>query len=164
MRLIHISWDGPHTLSDLKTLRNEDKDYGLYAIYGSHPMYGPDVLLYLGKASEQTLGVRIGQESWLDHEDHSNIKIYVGRLCGPRKCSDDEWSGLILDAERLMIYAHTPAYNSQNVASIPYKNLRDIHVLNWGSYRRLIPEVSGARWSDIHDELDAKNVFTSENS
>ena len=28
------------------------------------------------------------------------------------------------------------------------KNLRDIHVLNWGDYGKLLPEVSGDRWTD----------------
>ncbi len=51
-------------------------------------------------------------------------------------------------AERLLIYAHTPAYNGQkNTVNEPseYENL---HILNWCNYRDLLPEVSGRRWTD----------------
>jgi hypothetical protein len=47
-RIIHIEWEGPYSLSQLDTLNDLRKDYGLYQIYGHHPIYGSNVLLYIG--------------------------------------------------------------------------------------------------------------------
>ena len=63
MTVIHVQWDGPFTLEQILEL-NDDFDYGVYQVYGSHPIYGSDVLLYIGKASQQTFSVRIKQEQW----------------------------------------------------------------------------------------------------
>lgn len=52
--IIHIEWDGPFKLDQLSELNNTDIDFGIYQIYGSHPIYGADVLLYIGKADRQT--------------------------------------------------------------------------------------------------------------
>jgi hypothetical protein len=57
--LIQIHWEGPYKLTELSTLMNTTTDYGIYQIYGKHPVYGSDVLLYIGKADYQTLGKRI---------------------------------------------------------------------------------------------------------
>lgn len=46
--LIQILWDGPYSITDLVKLKNEEIDYGIYQIYGNHPVYGNDVLLYIG--------------------------------------------------------------------------------------------------------------------
>ncbi|ALC92074.1 hypothetical protein AM500_21465 [Bacillus sp. FJAT-18017] len=146
--LIQINWDGSFKLSDLPNLMNEDSDYGIYQIYGNHPVYGSDVLLYIGKADYQTLGKRISQESWLYNNDSNNIKIYVGRLAGDTTPSDDSWSKGIDLAERLLIYAHKPAHNSKSVLTIPDTDMQNIHILNWGHHRDLLPEVSGLRWTN----------------
>lgn len=37
--IIHIEWDGPYNLTQLPDLMNDETDYGLYQIYGSHPVY-----------------------------------------------------------------------------------------------------------------------------
>ncbi|MES5869165.1 hypothetical protein [Bacillus cereus group sp. RP32] len=46
--LIQILLDGPYSITDLVKLKNEEIDYGIYQIYGNHPVYGNDVLLYIG--------------------------------------------------------------------------------------------------------------------
>ncbi|MGG3452337.1 hypothetical protein ABER98_21300 [Domibacillus aminovorans] len=155
--LIQIQWEGPHKLTDLPTLTNEETDYGIYQIYGKHPVYGSDVLLYIGKADYQTLGKRISQENWLDTNDSNNTKIYVGRLYGPQNPTNAIWSREIDLAERLLIYVHKPAYNSRSVASLPDSELQNIHILNWGHHRDLLPELSGLRWTSKLDyfEYDA---------
>ena len=56
MTIIHVQWDGPFTLDQLSEMNNE-YDYGVYQVYGSHPIYGSDVLLYIGKAGKLTFGV-----------------------------------------------------------------------------------------------------------
>ncbi|MFC2947683.1 hypothetical protein [Virgibacillus sediminis] len=145
--LIQIEWEGPFKLIDLPTLMHDGTDYGIYQIYGKHPIYGSDVLLYIGKADYQTLGKRISQENWLDTNDSNNTKIYVGRLHGPATPSYDIWSNEIDLAERLLIYVHKPAYNSKSISSLPDNELQNIHILNWGHHRDLLPEVSGLRWT-----------------
>ena len=147
LHLIQLDWDGPYRLDDLTTLKNEEIDYGVYQIYGNHPVYGNDVLLYIGKADLQTLGKRISQENWLYTNDSKNINIYVGRLHGEQTPTEEEWSTEIDLAERLLIYVHKPAYNARSVSSLPEKELRNIHIVNWGHYRSLFPEVSGLRWT-----------------
>jgi hypothetical protein len=154
--LIQIQWEGPTKLTNLPALIDEETDYGIYQIYGKHPVYGSDVLLYIGKADYQTLGKRISQENWLDTNDSNNTKIYVGRLHGSHTPSHEIWSKEIDLAERLLIYVHKPAYNSRSVSSLPDSELKNIHILNWGHHRDLLPEVSGFRWTSKLDHLEYK--------
>jgi hypothetical protein len=153
-KLIQIAWDGPYYLKDLNDLKDEQKDYGIYQIYGKHPVYGSNVLLYIGKADYQTIGKRISQENWWDTNDSMVLTIYVGRLSGERVPNEAQWSKEIDLAEKLLIYVHKPAYNSKNLNNIPDKELQDIHILNWGSYRDLLPELSGLRWTTKLDSLN----------
>ncbi len=147
---LHVEWDGPHPYDSAMRLRDEYIDYGVYQIYGSHPIYGSDVLLYIGKADRQTFGARLSQEGWNFHnQDSSRVAVYIGRLAGysstPR---DSVWSQHITLVERLLIYSHWPAGNSSGLNVEFGKELYRVHVLNWGKYRDLLPEVSGSRYSD----------------
>ncbi|MGH0437569.1 hypothetical protein ACQVOM_25725 [Bacillus basilensis] len=151
--LIQILWDGPYSITDLVKLKNEETDYGIYQVYGNHPIYGNDVLLYIGKADCQTLGKRISQENWPDTNDSNNTKIYVGRFYGSKNPTQTEWSVEIDLAERLLIYVHKPAYNSKSISSLKDLKFQDIHILNWGNYRSLLPEISGLRWTSKLDNL-----------
>jgi hypothetical protein len=119
INLIQIHWEGPYKLNDLSTLTNDEYDYGIYQIYGKHPVYGKDVLLYIGKASNQTLGKRISQENWLDTNDSNNNKIYVGRLHGSYSPTKKQWTKEFDLAERFLIYVHKPAYNARSISSLP---------------------------------------------
>ena len=47
--IIHIEWEGPYSLNQLDTLNDLRRDHGLYQIYGHHPVYGSNVLLYIGQ-------------------------------------------------------------------------------------------------------------------
>lgn len=141
-------------MTKLNTLMDVEIDYGIYQIYGKHPVYGNDVLLYIGKADRQTLGIRISQENWLNTNDSNNNKIYVGRLHGPHNKGEEIWSTEIDLAERLLIYAHKPAYNARSISSLPESDLQNIHILNWGYYRNLLPELSGLRWTSKLNHLN----------
>jgi hypothetical protein len=151
--IIHISWSGPYNLNDIKKL-NEDIDFGIYQIYGSHPLYGNDVLIYIGKAQAQTFYTRIKQEGWENTNDPNTIKVYIGRLIGKKSVSESEWDTQINLAEKLLIFSHAPALNSSNLNSLPEKELVEITVFNWGSHRQLYPEVSGKRWSSKYDDIE----------
>lgn len=89
--IIHIEWDGPHRFFDAVNLTGPT-DYGVYQIYGGHPVYGNSALLYLGLASKQHFGVRIPQErQWLDNRDAGRVEVYIGRLAGSITPDDPTW-------------------------------------------------------------------------
>jgi hypothetical protein len=148
-RIIHIEWSGPHSLAEVDAFRDRRRDRGLYQIYGHHPVYGPNVLLYIGQ-TDLTFGERIPGENWGGGsiEDPQNVEVYVGRLKGPATPSRDEWRREICLAERLLIHAHGPAYNSTNIMAVAQRDqeARKTRVLNWGCFRSLHREVSGLLW------------------
>ena len=165
IRPIHVQWDGPFTLEEISKL-NDDHDYGIYQVYGSHPVYGSDVLLYVGKASAQTFSVRLNQEEWHYNKDADNIRYYVGRLAGGKTPENSKWKREIDLVEKLLIYSHGPASNSRNISSLgkDSKDLKDILVLNWGKHRDLLSEVSGLMLTDHFDELENYHCYGDENN
>jgi hypothetical protein len=161
MTITHISWSGPISLKEIVNFKDSDKDFGVYQIYGSHHLYGNDVLLYIGKAVIQTFGDRIQQEHWDYTNDPNCIKIYLGRVIGEEsEISENEWNLKIDLAEKLLIFAHTPVKNTSNLNSIPENDVQDVVVYNWGEYRQLFPEVSGLRWSSKFDDLADDAYYT----
>jgi len=153
MAPISIQWEGPFTLKEASQLTNEDTDYGIYQIYGRHPIYGREALLYIGKANQQTFAIRLKQheEYWIDEYCEGSVKVYVGRLAGDKTPSDNCWNKEIDRAEQLLINVHKPAHNSQSIKPFDYKKDKsffDVHILNWGEYGALLPEVSGDRWTE----------------
>ncbi len=159
-KVIHIQWQGPFKLSKIKAIKDESKDYGVYQIYGAHRVYGTNVLLYIGKANKQTFAQRIGQEEWDIWEyNEGKVVIRLGRLVGEQTPSDKQWENQIDLAEVLLINAHKPAQNASNIGELSQlrdKALRNVHVLNWGDFGALMPEVSGDRWTDkwVSDKYD----------
>jgi len=143
---IHIFWEGPFELKDMSKINNESKDYGIYQVYGHHPIYGDSVLLYIGLAVNQTFATRIAQETWNDRPDPLNTHIYIGRLAGRMKVDIDTWDELIERAEKLLIYSHKPVLNTQNTKSLKEGDFLDDRIYNWGSHRDLFPEVSTRRF------------------
>ena len=123
---------------------NSNEDYGLYQFYGDHPVYGQNVLLYIGKAVKQTFSSRLSQHNW-PLWIPSTFQIYVGRICTERKLDDRDWEYLIDLAEKIQIYSHGPAFNTSNLNKINSER-PDARVMNWGMRKSLLPEVSINRW------------------
>ena len=165
MTAIHLQWHGPFTLEQVREL-NADHDYGVYQVYGSHPVYGSDVLLYIGKSSEQTFSVRLQQEAWHYNEDAGNVRYYVGRLAGERTPGDAEWSHQIGLLETLLIHSHWPAANSRNIQGLGAHatEIADIHVLNWGQRRSLLSEVSGLMLTDRYNVIPNYHCYGDEDN
>ena len=159
IHIIHIQWEGPYNLEQLSILNNKQIDYGVYQIYGGHPVYGSNVLLYIGKAKKQTFGKRIGQENWKLNRDAVKVQIYIGRLAGNQTPSNIKWDEEIDLAEQILIYAHAPASNSKSIASILDAQLQNVHILNWGNHRDLMTEVSGARWTSKYNYMPDYNYY-----
>ncbi len=144
--IIHIHWSGPSTFDQTTSFTN-DTDFGIYQIYGSHPVYGSDVLLYIGLSIGRFGGRIPNHEWWLEHHDDGRIRVYTGRLKGAETPSDAVWNRHIELAERLLIYAHQPAINKQSSLGGWEAELENVHVCNWGRRADLLPEVSGLRWT-----------------
>jgi len=155
--VIHIQWEGPFTLTEISKLDDLVRDYGVYQVYGHHPTYGPSSLLYIGQANQQTFYKRLSQENWQFEEQDCNF--FVGRLSDTNQPSNDLWGKRIDLAERLLIYAHEPARNSKGLYSIPAEKLYNVHILNWGNFSSLLPEVSGLRYTNKFEDLPNYKVF-----
>ena len=140
---IHVNWEGPLSLEEAKQL-NADADFGLYQFYGDHPVYGQNVLLYIGKAVKQTFSSRLSQHNW-DTWIPSYLEIYVGRICTDQDISNEMWESLIDLSEKIQIYSHSPAFNTSNLNQIKSNN-PEARVMNWGMRKSLLPEVSVKRW------------------
>ena len=165
MTVIHLQWDGPFTLEEVREL-NADHDYGIYQVYGSHPVYGSDVLLYIGKASDQTFSVRLNQEAWHYNEDAGNVRYYVGRLAGERTPREAQWAHQIDLVETLLIHSHWPAANSRSIQTLGKHTteMADVHVLNWGQQRSLLREVSGLMLTDRYDVISNYHCYGDEDN
>jgi hypothetical protein len=152
LKIIEIEWDGPIEYSQTKGLK-ESTDFGLYQIYGTHPIFGADSLLYIGKASEQYISTRLGQhENWLFREP-SKIELYIGRLGSTMQPDNEQsWTKEIDLAERLLIYNCAPPYNTQFLTD--YGQIEGVVIVtNYGKRHRLPFEVSslsrdGKYWTD----------------
>lgn len=154
--VINIEWQGPLSKEEATEL-TDPRDFGIYQFYGRHPVYGANTLLYIGKARDQTLGRRISQQNFDNFVCHT-AAVFVGRLAY-HEVQPDEWKERIGIAEALLIYAHSPAWNAQNLND--YTHIDNLQILNWGDYGMLLPEVSTARYFYPHNRLpDHLTIYT----
>jgi hypothetical protein len=157
--IVHILWEGNFSVDHvIKNKKDDEKDCGIYQIYGNHPIYGPNSLLYIGIATDRTFSQRFAEHKnqWLKGSDLDPVTICLGdvyRQLGEvyeesKDFLSQEWKKAIEQCEQLLIYALAPGYNSRNKQSINEVELRDLHILNWGNRRDLFPEISGDRWTE----------------
>jgi hypothetical protein len=131
---IEILWEGPLTMDEVNKLNNP-WDYGIYQIYGTHDIFGPDSLLYIGRARDNSFAERIPYHlDWIVWGSVP-VRIFVGRLGGTEKIDDDSWNYMIDTAEKLLIYYTSPPYNSQNLQS--YGDIKSTLVINYKARHRL---------------------------
>jgi hypothetical protein len=132
---IHLIWDGPKLITEAFS-DTADSDFGLYALYGTHSVYGPDTLLYVGQSNLNTFGPRLRRhyEIWARWEP-SDVKVYLGRVAGWNPVSDEKWGILIDHAEALTIYFTSPAYNSHRIKEL--KLTQPITQFNHGRRHRI---------------------------
>jgi len=102
------------------------------------------VLLYIGIAHQQEFACRLSAH--LKNWEKGEYEVYVGRILGERAPRYDYWAQWIQDAEKLLIFACAPAYNCRDIKEKP--GLRKLHILNWGNYGDIFPEISTARTID----------------
>jgi hypothetical protein len=158
IKILHLSWK-EYSYEEAFNLNDKDH-YGIYQVYGDHPVYGRDSLIYIGKAFWQTFGKRFNT-----HHDFfaSNIrftKVCVGRLCKSEDSNKKNWESNINLIETILIISHYPAYNANGIKGLlESKDIGNVLILNWGEYGDLLPEISSLRWSNKYweDNNDPEN-------
>ena len=117
----------------------------MYQVYGDHPVYGLDVLLYIGQTID-TFGARLKNHDQDFENWEQNLQIYLGRIYTEKKAqsSGKERESLIDRVEKLLIPACWPALNCQGIKGPSnVDEIKDLLILNWGKFRSLLPAVSG---------------------
>jgi hypothetical protein len=139
--IYYIHWEGPYAPEQI-----ESEKYGIYQIYGQHPVYGSNVLLYIGR-TENSFASRLANRAVIwGNADAKNVQIYLGTVYrDTKRLENEEKIEAIKKIEPLLIYAHFPAANSSNIASLgkKWKEYKNIRVINTNYRRSLLPEVSG---------------------
>ena len=149
--IYEVNWQGPYKASEIaeKVDKHDLENYVLYKVYGSHPMYGNNVLLYIGM-TEQRTDKRLNQHDyWMDEERYDQSTVYlasIGLFESWEKSEEIEIfkkpsREIIEKIEALLIYAHQPSHNSKNKQTA--KSATNLRIFNTGAHGSLMPEVSG---------------------
>lgn len=169
MAVIHVQWEGPLAREEVLVRGDPVKDRGVYQIYGSHPVYGLNTLLYIGRTSGKfrTFSARIGEHDWRLGRDlaQGEPRFFLGRLAGSVTPDDSAWREQIETVEVLLVAAHKPSWNSASVLDLGPERERqigDAHVLNWGVFGVLLPEVSAARWTLRLADVPGYHIYSSQ--
>lgn len=129
-RIFDVHWYGPYSLKKLEGKVGEDKNFALYAVYGTHPLYGQNVLLYIGMTT-QSLRERIDQHnSWIS-EQADPVSVYAAAIApfetwAAARASDNYPRPHPTDIkaiEALLIFAHQPAYNLMSKKLQPHQEI-----------------------------------------
>ena len=145
MDQITIEWEGPFALEEVQEM-NKKTDRGLYQIYGHHIIFGPNSLLYIGKAEKYTFAKRfVGHWNdwiWYDDKQGRKVSIYIARMPLARVPSE-----VLRDVEAVQIYWHSPPYNSEFIQSVGEKRKRrldrnPLQIVNEGKHHRLVKILS----------------------
>ncbi|MGL0930726.1 hypothetical protein ACSTDZ_17005 [Vibrio vulnificus] len=160
--IIDVYWEGPYPSNGLKKLK-DIKGHCLYQIYGSHPVYGRDSLLYIGMSERDEIFKRLDEHTWIQNQADL-CQIYIascGNFTGWKAWNKDkrerydslEFEHITLSAiESLLIYAHQPSYNSAGLKSKSFAE-KPFRLFNSGRRAMLLPEVSTQFYSDSKKAL-----------
>lgn len=148
-KIYEVYWKGPFKPESLSNLTDQEiEKLCLYSVYGSHPLYGDNVLLYIG-ITERGANTRLKEHDyWMDLELYTDSRIYlasIGEFVGWDKSEEieifDKPDRVIIEQiESLLIYAHQPCHNSRNTKTAA--STHGIRIFNTGRSGRLFPEVS----------------------
>jgi hypothetical protein len=147
-----VHWEGPFSLEDILTAEREN--FVLYKIYATHPVYGRNVLVYIGMTTRSDIAGRIKEHRhWLENESDP-VNVYfaaIGEFSTWQEAElKEEYDEkipieILSKIESLLIYSHQPVYNSRSKISINCS--QGIRIFNTGKYGSLLPEVSGRYYS-----------------
>lgn len=157
-KIYHLNWKEYIWNESVNTAFTSSKDIGIYQVYGSHPVYGDNTLLYIGKTKEQTYSERIKGHYDFDASQVSKFsKLYLSHFCKADDLFEENWKEAIDIVEKTLIKAHSPALNSQDVMGFLDKNTPNILIYNWGERGMLLPEVSTLRCSEFYHDSEKYN-------
>ncbi len=151
LTIIDISWSerskvvysraqGIYVLPDDDNLSTQ----GFYCIYGRHPVYGPDVLLYIGETKATASGSRSFDVRLREHTAgrfwyHANLSYSLGISEKPLDTLETRL------AESILIAAHKPALNRRSIdRALP--GSEKYLIRNWDFPASLQHECSGEYW------------------
>ncbi|EKS7778551.1 hypothetical protein RYR28_002932 [Edwardsiella piscicida] len=157
-KIYDVYWEGPYSL-DIIT-QDKDRDIAkewhcLYQIYGDHPTYGRDVLLYIGK-TERDIMKRLSEHYNRFSNQCDEVKVFLasfGEFTSWKEMRDRNYDPISKDntelnaIESLLIYAHQPAYNIMSLSSNKFDNL-NFRIFNTGRRKSLMPEISTQFYRD----------------
>lgn len=160
---ILVSWEGPFKINEIlndsidKRFSVKANDIGLYQIYGFHPLYGDNVLVYIGRTKGRNgFKARLKNRWVIEHGcDTENVQIYLGTIYSDSvEYSKNEIEVKIEKAEILLINALTPAYNSSNIQSVKKEILESRYIVyNNGNYRNLHPVLDSKYFWHEHKNI-----------
>lgn len=122
--------------NDLK----ENKKPFVYQIYGDHPVYGQNVLLYIGRTTN-----KIDRQ-----EHHTDFKFERGLNLSIRFASIPETNGdshkLLAKIEALLIASIKPSYNSAGLMNSKLLNEEQPFIVQNCNNRGLLPLECSSIW------------------
>jgi len=142
-KLIKLKWIGPFSYGPNGLIKSATDPFGpsqkqlnayydhggLYSVIADHPVHGLRSLIYIGQTN--SFSRRLEDEHiWLCEEWRTDI--YLTKL---------EREKIRDDVEKLLIYVHSPAYNSKNISNPPKLKIR-YRILNEGRFWKLYPDIS----------------------
>ena len=148
-KVYEVIWDGPFTSENIKSALGENmQKYALYSVYGSHPIYGNNILLYIGKTERGVLTRLSEHDFWMDQERFGLSQIFVASIgefkdweqSNKTEIYDLPDSDIIDQIEKLLIYAVKPVHNEKCKKSVSL--LEEIRIFNTNNYGSLFPEIS----------------------
>lgn len=145
--IIDLVWEGPFPVNwdrdgDRYTLDSVPVDLlqacGVYQIYGLHPVYGPDVLLYIGETkSKSKFQGRLKDHISKRFFSFAGLAIYLA------PCTEVKRIPIV---ESILISTHMPALNIRNI-NRAQRGSETLLVRNWGTPGSLQSACTGA-WLD----------------
>ncbi len=155
-KIIYIDWEGPYTFDEVDEFDDDACDYGLYQVYGRHPLYGDHVLLFLGATDGRTFADKLAEEAddWEMESGLDRLAVYFGHLSGVKTPEEQVWQQEIDQALRFLIYVHKPVFNCPSLGAEPKPEFRELHIINQGERGDLETEVSSVRYLLSIDSLD----------
>lgn len=164
MEEINIWWEGSFSISDIledkidpSIYENTSDKIGLYQIYGTHPLYGNDKLLYIGRTQNKNGFKSRLKNRWVveNGQDNENVKIYLGTIFSYNEDIKNKENSFIEKAEVLLINALKPAFNSSNIQSVDIKLIEQNYIVyNHNNYRDIYPILSTEYfWKDTNTNI-----------
>jgi len=150
IQIINLNWIEYVWNENVYTKFEKDKDRGIYQIYGDHPVYGENTLLYIGQTKDQVYSQRLKQHGYFEKSHiHSLRRLHLSYFSKTGDINQENRLDFIDLTEKLLINAHFPAYNSQEIKDAIDKEYfkNEILIMNWGERGKLLPECSSLRYS-----------------